>query len=66
MAADILPYYVMDLVRKNNDRINESLEKKEEIEPTSRLDFLKALIILTGFILLIPTLGIIFGHNVLK
>ena len=66
MAANVLPYYVMDLVRKNNDRINESLEKKEEIKPTSRWDFLKALIILTGFILLIPILGIIFGHNVLK
>ena len=66
MAANVLPYYVTDLVRKNNDRIDESLEKEEEIEPTSRWDFLKGLIIFTGCLLLLPLLGIILGHNVLK
>ena len=66
MAANVLPYYVTDLVRKNNDRIDESLEKEEEIEPTSRWDFIKGLIIFTGCLLLLPLLGIIFGHNVLK
>ena len=66
MAANVLPYYVMDLVRKNSDRVNESLIKQEEVEPTSRRDFLITLIIFTVVLLLLPLLGIIFGHNVLK
>ncbi len=54
MGANVLPYYVMDLVRKNNDSIDESLEKEEEIEPTSRWDLVKALLLFPGcFFLLI-------------
>jgi hypothetical protein len=67
MAANVLPYYVMDLVRKNNDRINESLEKKEEIEPTSLGDLVKALLIFPGCFLIPYFLVIIlrpyFSHN---
>ncbi len=54
MAANILPYYVMDLVRKNNERVNKSLEKEGEIEPTSWWDLVKALLLFPGcFFLLI-------------
>jgi hypothetical protein len=60
MAANVLPYYVMDLVRKNNDRINKSLEKQKEIEPTSRWDLVKALLIFPGGILIPYFLLIIF------
>jgi hypothetical protein len=52
MAANVLPYYVMDLVRKNNDRINKSLEKEEEIEPTSRWDLVKAMLLFPGCFLI--------------
>ena len=48
MAANVLPYYVMNLVRKNNDHIDESLEKEIEIEPTSRWDLVKALLLFPG------------------
>ena len=67
MAANVLPYYVMDLVRKNNDRINESLEKEEEIKPTSRWDLVKALLLFPGCFLIPYVLVIIlrpyFSHN---
>jgi hypothetical protein len=67
MAANVLPYYVMDLVRKNKDRINESLEKEAEIEPTSRWDLVKALLLFPGCFI-IPFLLVIilrpyFSHN---
>ncbi len=48
MAANVLPYYVMDLVRKNTNRIDESLVKEEEINPTSWWDLVKALLIFPG------------------
>ncbi len=59
MAANVLPYYVMDLVRKNNDRINKSLEKVEKIEPTSRWDLVKALLLFPGCFLIFFFLVII-------
>ncbi len=67
MAANILPYYVMDLVRKNNDRISKSLKKEEEIKPTSWWDLAKALLLFPGCFL-IPFILIIilrpyFSHN---
>ena len=52
MGASVLPYYVMDLVRKNNDRIDESLVKEEEIKPTSWLDLVKALVLFPGCFLI--------------
>ena len=52
MGANVLPYYVMDLVRKNNDRIDESLEKEEEIKPTSGWDLVKALLLFPGCFLI--------------
>jgi hypothetical protein len=67
MGANILPYYVMDLVRKNNDRINKFLEKEEEINPTSRLDLVKALLLFPGCFIIPYILVIIlrpyFSHN---
>ena len=67
MAANILPYYVMDLVRKNTERIDKSLEKKEEIKPTSWWDLAKALLLFPGCFI-IPFIIIIilrpyFSHN---
>ena len=52
MAANVLPYYVMDLVRKNNDRMNESLKKEKEIKPTSGWDLVRALLLFPGCFLL--------------
>ena len=52
MGANVLPYYVMDLVRKNNERVNKSLEKEEEIEPTSWWDLVKALLLFPGCFLI--------------
>ena len=67
MGANVLPYYVMDLVRKNNDRINESIEKEEEIKPTSWWDLVKALLLFPGCFLIPYVLIIIlrpyFSHN---
>ena len=66
MAANILPYYVMDFVRKNHDYIDESLRKEEEIGHTTLWDFIRALLIFPGCLLVPIFLGIIFGHNILK
>ncbi len=67
MGANVLPYYVMDLVRKNNDRINESLEKEEEIKSTSWWDLVKALLLFPGCFLIPYVLVIILrpyiSHN---
>jgi hypothetical protein len=67
MAANVLPYYVMDLVRKNNDRINESIEKEEETKSTSWWDLVKALLLFPGCFLIPYFLVIIlrpyFSHN---
>ncbi len=67
MAANVLPYYVMDLVRKNNDRINESLEKEKKLMSTSWWDLVKALLLFPGCFI-IPFILIIilrpyFSHN---
>ena len=48
MAANVLPYYVMDLVRKNDERIDKSLEKERKTEPVSWWDMAKALLIFPG------------------
>ena len=68
MGANILPYYVMDLVRKDNGCINESLEKEEEKqEPTSYWDLVKALLLFPGGLLIPYFLVIILrpyvSHN---
>ena len=60
MGANVLPYYVMDLVRKNKDNINKSLEKEEKIKPTSWWDLVKALLIFPGSLLIPFFLLIIF------
>jgi hypothetical protein len=33
MAAKVLPNYVMDLIRKNNDAIDEPVKKEEGMGP---------------------------------
>ncbi len=67
MGANVLPYYVKDLVRKNDDGINESLEKEKEIKPTSRWDLVKALLLFPGCFLipffLIMILRPLLSHN---
>ena len=63
MAHQALPYYVMDFVRKNHEKIDESLIKKEEIEPTSLRDLAKALLLFPGSILLPVLIPIFFGYN---
>jgi hypothetical protein len=67
MAANVLPYYVMDLVRKNNKHINKSLEKDEDFGPTSRWDLVKALLLFPGCFLIPYFLVIILrpyvSHN---
>ncbi len=69
MGANVLPYYVMDLVRKNNERICKSIEKdkKVEIKLTYWWDLVKALLLFPGCFL-IPFILIIilrpyFSHN---
>jgi hypothetical protein len=52
MGASVLPYYVIDLVRKNIDHIDVSLEKDEEIGPTSWWDLVKALLLFPGCFLI--------------
>ena len=60
MGANVLPYYVMDLVRKNNDCIDESLEKEGEIKSTSWWDLVKALLLFPGCFFLLIFLVTIF------
>ncbi len=60
MGANVLPYYVMDLVRKNNDCINKSLEKEGEIKSTSWWDLVKALLLFPGCFFLLIFLVTIF------
>jgi len=52
MGANVLPYYVKDLVRKNSDEINESLEKEKEIKASSKWDLVKALLLFPGCFLI--------------
>ena len=67
MATDVLPYYVVDIVRKNDDRANKSLKKEEEIKPSSRWDLVKALLLFPGCFVIPYVLVIIlrpyFSHN---
>jgi hypothetical protein len=63
MAHQVLPYYVMDFVRKNHENIDDSLIKKEEIKPTSLRDLVKALLIFPGSILLPLLICMFFGFN---
>ena len=50
MADQVLPYYVKDFVRRNCERIDESLIKNEQIKPTSWWDLAKALLVFPGSI----------------
>ena len=60
MAHQILPYYVKDLVRKNRTQIDESLIKKEKIEPTTWTDWAVALLVFPGSFLLMFILLILY------
>ena len=51
LADKVLPYYAKDFVRKNRTQIDKSLVIKKEIEPTSWLDWVKALLVFPGSLL---------------
>lgn len=51
MADMVLPYYAKDFVRKNRTQIDESLIIKKETQPTSWLDWVKALLVFPGSVL---------------
>jgi hypothetical protein len=61
MIDESLPYYVKDFVRKNYKHINESLIKKEVVEPTSLWDWAKALLVFPGCFFLIIFMALIWG-----
>ncbi len=67
MGANILPYYVKDLVRKNSDDIDQSLEKEKEKKSASKWDLVKALLLFPGCFLipyfLILILRPLLSHN---
>ncbi len=63
MAAQVLPYYLVDFIRKNHKHIDESLMKNEEVEPTSLWDWAKALLIFPGCFFLPLLISFIFGSG---
>ena len=63
MAHQVLPYYVIDFVRKNHEKIDESLIKKEASEPASLKDMAIALLLFPGSILLPILVPTFFGYN---
>jgi len=52
MGANVLPYYVKDLVRKNSADINDSLVKEKEMKFSSKWDLVKALLLFPGCFLI--------------
>jgi hypothetical protein len=46
-----MPHYAKDFVRKNQHHLDESLINRKEVEPTSWLDWTKALLVFPGSIL---------------
>lgn len=64
LVEHVLPYYVVDFIRKNEYHVDQSLKKEEVVaSPTSLWDLAKAILIFPGCVLLLPLLGIIFGYN---
>ncbi len=61
MIDESLPYYVKDFVRKNFKHINESLIRKEVVNPTSLWDWVKALLVFPGCFFLIIFMALIWG-----
>jgi hypothetical protein len=53
MAHQIMPYYAKDFVRRNQTHIDPSLIEEEEAQPTSRSDWVKALLVFPGSFLLL-------------
>ncbi len=53
MAHQVMPYYAKDFVRRNQTHIDPSLVKKEAAQPTSRSDWIKALLVFPGSLLLL-------------
>jgi hypothetical protein len=62
MSDQVLPYYVIEFVRKNYEYIDESLIKNEEFKPTSSWDFVKALLVFPGILFLLVIPGF-FGYT---
>lgn len=63
MTDESLPYYVTDFVRKSHEHIDESLIKKELVEPTSLWDWAKALLVFPGCFFLIIFMALIWGKG---
>jgi hypothetical protein len=51
MIDQVMPHYAKDFVRKNQHHLDESLINRKEVEPTSWLDWTKALLVFPGSIL---------------
>jgi hypothetical protein len=63
MAHQILPYYVIDFMRKNHENNDKSLIKGEEILPTSLRDLMIALLLFPGSILLPLLIPVFFNYS---
>jgi len=61
MIDERLPYYVTDFIRKSHEHIDESLIKKDVVEPTSVWDWVKALLVFPGCFFLMIFMALIWG-----
>ena len=57
MAHQVMPYYAKDFVRRNQTHIDPSLVKKEEVQPSTWSDWVKALLVFPGSLLLLFSLS---------
>ena len=62
MVDQVLPYYARDFIRKNHEHIDESLIIKEEVEPTSFWDWVKALLVFPGCFFLLVSMALLLGR----
>jgi hypothetical protein len=60
MADQLTPHYARDFVRKNQEHIDESLLNKKEVTPTSWSDWVIALLVFPGSVLLMFLMSIFF------
>ncbi|MBW2433438.1 MAG: hypothetical protein JRF36_07535 [Deltaproteobacteria bacterium] len=62
MSHQVMPHYALDFVRKNQERIDESLIVKKEIQPTSWSDWAIAMLVFPGSVLLLYALMVLFDR----
>jgi hypothetical protein len=62
MSHQIMPHYALDFVRKNQERIDESLIVKKEVKPTSWSDWAIAMLVFPGSVLLLYALMVLFDR----